>query len=402
MKRLSLLLILLTLLSFAGYSKVWTLSDSNLNVKFDDQLRVLTVTDIRCNKTWEQVPFKDDFSISKVTQKGNSLEITLTGPIKLGLNITLTAESDLAFTLKADVKAVFKELTIPSAFKTPDNTHYLLYTDGEGFLLQADDKEYPLGNGITYSCGGGLSMAWMGVVDNKLEAGYMAILETPFDAALRTKREDGLVTFSPVWMTSMEKFSYDRKVLYHFFDKGGYVAQCKKYREYIWEKNNVITLRDNQKKTPAIEKMIGAVHMYVWDNARDVSFAKDIKQAGIEKAFILWDANHTPYPEKDYDNRLKELGYASGVYDLYTDAHPRDSIPRPVDNEMKGAWLNRGNYPGLFKEITARKADGKFYSNSFGTYICPLAVRPEIIKRIEKELPIYPHESYFLDVGGWQ
>jgi hypothetical protein len=143
--------------------------------------------------------------------------------------------------------------------------------------------------------------------------------------------------------------------------------------------------------------MIGAVHMYLWDDAREVNFARELKQSGIEKALILWDPNHLPYPEADYDNRLKELGYASGVYDLYTDCHPGDSVAKQKTRN-EGTWLSRSGFPGLFKEITSRKKDGKTYSNQFGTYVCPLAIRPEIIKRVERELPVYPHESYFLDV----
>ena len=60
-----------------------------------------------------------------------------------------------------------------------NKNHYLLCTDGEGMFLPADDNEYPPGNGITYNCGGGLSMAWMGVVDNEFKTGYMAILAPP-------------------------------------------------------------------------------------------------------------------------------------------------------------------------------------------------------------------------------
>jgi hypothetical protein len=48
--------IFLTLMMISAYSKVWTLSDSNLEVRFDDQTALLSVTDKRCNKAWEQLP----------------------------------------------------------------------------------------------------------------------------------------------------------------------------------------------------------------------------------------------------------------------------------------------------------------------------------------------------------
>ena len=397
MKRITFLLFLLAAISLAGYSRIWTLSDANLTVQFDDQTLLFTVKDNRCNKVWEQVPFKENFSATKIIQKANSLGFILTGAIKVDVNVTLSVESDLVFTVSADAKSQFTDLAFPSAFKTPDRFHYLLHTDGEGLLLPADDMEYPMGNCITYNCNGGLSMAWMGVVDDKFETGYMAIFDTPYDAAMQTKRVDGLVTFSPVWLPTMGKFGYSRTVRYHFFDKGGYVAQCKMYRNYIWKKNNVITLKEKEKRFPAIAKMIGGPHIYVWDNAREVSFAKEMKSSGISKALILWDANHFPYPEIDYDSRLKELDYASGVYDLYTDTHYRDTVIYKKD-ETGPLRFARTGYPGLFNEITARKSDGKTYFNSFGHTTCPAVMQPIMKKRIERELKEFPHETYFLDV----
>ncbi|HLN72978.1 MAG TPA: glycoside hydrolase [Prolixibacteraceae bacterium] len=396
MKVIFLTILILTV-CFSVNAKIWTLSDKNLDIQFDDQSMLLKVTDKRCSKTWEQTPLKEKFTVKQTTQKGNTLNVFLEGQFPVNVSFCLNESSALEINLTADNSIAFNELAFPSAFVTPNPQHYILETDGEGLLLPADDLKYPLGNGITYSCGGGLAMAWMGVVDNNFQSGYMAILETPFDACLRTFRDNGLVTFSPVWLPSMGQFSYDRKVTYHFFDKGGYVAQCKKYREYAWKKNHVITLKENQQKTPAMEKMIGAVHIYVWDNAREVSFARELKSSGIDKAFILWDANHVPYPEIDYDSRLKELGYATGGYELFTDLKLKDTISYPVD--LHGPYrFARTTYPGLFNELVTRKRDGKTNFNQFGHTACPSVMQPHIKARVERELKEYPHESYFLDV----
>jgi len=390
-------LLLLMLFSTKGFSKTWIIADANLQVVFDDQTGMLTVKDKRCDKVWQQVQYKNGLKVSSTVQKGNSLIAKFTGEFSFEVNYTLTTASALDVSLTAENKLPIAELEFPAAFKTNNKNHYLLYTDGGGFLLPVNDNEYPWGNGVTYFCGGGLSMAWMSITDTAFKTGYMAILETPYDAALRTKRVDGLVSFSPVWLASMGEFGYTRKVTYHFFNKGGYVAQCKKYRDYIWKKNNLITLRQNEIKTPALAKMIGAPHIYVWDNARDISFAKELKQSGIEKAMFLWDANHTPYPEIGYDTKLKELDYATGAYELFTDLKPRDTVVSQVDEHgpMRFALTS---YPGKFNELAARKKDGKTYFNQFGTTACPVAIRPEMTKRIERELKEYPHEAYFLDV----
>ncbi|HET6559087.1 MAG TPA: glycoside hydrolase [Prolixibacteraceae bacterium] len=397
MKRVALFLFLLTFTVHYGYSKVWTLSDSNMEVRFDDQTLLLSVTDKRCNKVWEQTSPEDQFTVKKINQKENSLNVKLTGRYVLEVEFILNVKSALEVSINADTDLSIEDFAFPSAFTAPDKNHYLLLTDSEGLLLPVDDTFYPTGSSRPFSCGGGLSMAWMGMTDKQFNTGYMAILDTPFDATMHTKRQNGLVSFEPLWMPSLEKFGYTRKVTYHFFDKGGYVAQAKKYREFIWKKNKVITLKEKQKRFPAMEKMIGAVHVYVWDKAREVEFAKELKESGIDKALILWDPNHIPYPEVGYDSKLKELGYATGGYELFTDLKLRDTIATPFD-EKGPMRLARTTYPGLFNELVTRKKDGKTNSNQFGHTACPAVMRPHITKRIERELKEFPHETYFLDV----
>jgi len=383
--------------SLLGNAKVWILSDKNLEVRFDDQTASLAVTDKRCHKVWEQSSINDQFEVKNIVQKGNALQFQLSGKTILDVEIELTASSSLDFKISGDTKMVFNEITYPAAFKTPDKSHYILETDGEGLLLAADDTEYPLGGGVTYFCGGGLSMAWMGVTDSEFKTGYMAILETPYDAALRTIRVDGLITFSPVWLPSMQHFGYSRKVSYHFFNEGGYVAQCKKYRDFIWPKNQVTSLKEKQKRFPAMGKMIGGIHIYVWDDARNVEFAKELKNSGIEKALFLWDANHTPYPESNFDENLKKLGYATGGYELFTDLKSRDTAFYEMDTKGPMRFAHTV-YPGKFNELAARKSDGLTYFNQYGHTSCPVAIRPEIYRKVDSKLKEYKHETFFLDV----
>lgn len=376
--------------------KIWTLSNQTLKIDFDDKTALLTVFDKRCNKVWEQLPLKEKFAIENTVQKGSKLNLKLSGKYNLDIEIVLNDESALEFNISGDNSMATADFEFPAAFKTPAD-HFLVMTDGEGLLLQAEDNEYPMSNGATYYTGGGLAMAWMGVVDPKMESGYMAILETPYDAGLRTRRENGLVTFSPLWLPSMQKFGYSRKVSYHFFDKGGYVAQAKTYRNYIWEKNKIVSLKEKQKRFPALGKMLGGVHIYVWDKARNIDFAQEMKSSGIEKALILWDANHTPYPGPGFDNQLKELGYATGGYELFTDLKTKDTAFYEYDFSGPMRFAHTV-YPGKFNELAAIKSDGLTYFNQFGHTTCPEAVRPEIYRKVEAKIKEFPHETYFLDV----
>jgi len=49
---------------------------------------------------------------------------------------------------------------------------------------------------------------------------------------------------------SRRDFSYDRKIRYAFFDRGGYVAQAKRYRDYAKETGLFKTLRTSAAQIP--------------------------------------------------------------------------------------------------------------------------------------------------------
>lgn len=383
---------------FSGVSKNWVLSDSILEVNFDDSSLHLTVKDQRCGKTWELSEWKRSLKVEKTQQEGNELHLFCSGEFPFEAILKLTEKSALEIEIIAKKQIQLNEFTFPQAFKTPDENHYLVFTDGEGFLLKADDKEYGIGRQIMHSMRG-LSMPWIGMTDKEFETGYMAIINTPDDCEINVKRVNKLISFEPVWLSQKGSFEYDRKITYWFFDQGGYVAQCKKYREYIWNGLPVPpSLAEKQKRFPAIEKMIGAVHIYLWDDARETSFAKEMKKAGINKAFILWNPNHPPYPEPGYDNSIKTLGYLSGVYELFRDVHLRDTVGSIDSNNTKGTYLNRFRFPGLFKQVALVEKDGSYHYSGFGYDTNPKAVLPLIPKlRTDREMKIYPHESFFLD-----
>ncbi|MBC8034651.1 MAG: hypothetical protein H7Y03_10925 [Chitinophagaceae bacterium] len=389
---------MIAVLSLTANAKVWVLSDSNLEVSFDDVTTLLSVKDKRIGKEWKQSRSTEQFTEVKVSQKGNTLKVIFSGTYSFEVSYTLNSSSGLEVALTADKKIPFDKITFPSAFIAPDKGHYLLYTDGEGFLLPVDNKDYPIGRNQMYSMTG-LSMPWVGITDTSFASGYMAILNTPDDAEVNVTRVQELVTFEPVWLSVKGSFGYTRKVTYHFFDKGGYVAQCKKYREYVWATNGKgITLTEKQQQHPAISKLIGAVNIYLWDTGRETSFARELKQSGIEKAFILWNPNHPPYPEAGYDDKIKELGYLSGVYELFRDAHLRDTIGVIDPTNTSGTYLNRFSFPGLFRQITLLEKSGKLHYSGFGYDINPKTIIPIIpTLRTDRELTIYKHESFFLD-----
>lgn len=374
-----------------------TLSSSKLSIIFDENRRQLIITDKRIGKVWKQIPFPESAILTETCclPGKNEIRFTFSGEIPFTMSVTLEQECELLYTLHADTKCPMDQLAFPPAIPAPDAQHYILQTDSEGLLLPVNDCGYPLEQQPMFRCSGGPAMAWLGMTDFNLQSGYMCIYETPYDADIRMEKTDGLINFSVVWLSSLGEFSYDRKVRFVFFDHGGYVAQCKRYRTYAWEQNHVTSLRSRLAHFPSMSKMLGAVHIYVWDDARQKEFLHELKKSGIERALVLWNPNHLPYPDQDFIPAAKDLGYGVGNYELFTDIHP-DGPERLERKRQLPLLLNC--YPGKFEYLTAKTKDGGTYSNRYGTYNCPAAICGEMDKRIRQTLKDYPEETLFLDV----
>lgn len=198
---------------------VWEITDGCLQVEYLEEKDLIMVRDTRAGKSWHFDAPDPEYHIQEVRRTDKGLKIRKQG--KILLNITLEVENDceLIFRISSDNNAIMDRLEYPAPIKTPDRRHYLVQTDGEGLLLPADDTGYILEEQPVYFCGGGPAMAWMGVVDGRMEAGYMAIFETPYDLAVRTEKREGLITFSPVWLAQKGEFGYERKIRYVFFDR---------------------------------------------------------------------------------------------------------------------------------------------------------------------------------------
>lgn len=402
-------LALALLASVSLSAKTWTLSDAALEVSFDDQTGLLAVTQKSSGHVWRQLPAEAAYQVATVEQSGNRLNIALRGKPDLRLSVELTPESDLGLTLDGDAAHALDSLAYPGPFATPGDDWQLVLPLGEGSLIPVREAAAALGESRTYSIYNmsGLIMPWLGATDAALGAGISLTIDTPFDASVRVGQRDGRAVFEPVWQSEMGRFGYARKLRWHFFATGGYVAQAKHYRAHVRRHEEFSTLRERAQTRPHVDRLIGAVHIYTWDDGRTLDLARDLKSAGIERAWIGWDPSHPPYPAKGYDEGLKELGYLAGVYDLYRDIYDdREFDQKAATNEqLRSMWLHRYPYRGRFEQVVARLPGNKpkemRLSGDVGImryWTCTKALLPHVGERIGRELAVYPHDSTFLDV----
>ena len=194
--------------------------------------------------------------------------------------------------------------------------------------------------------------------------GYMAIVETPWDAEYDFRHAPKEQTTVRIrWISSLGTMAYRRQLTLRFYDACDYVLFCKEFRKYSRMAGNFVSLEEKIARNPKVAELIGApvvntgcIHWYcepesVYYNkedpaANDVVYTFDefaekirrIKAAGVDKAYIHIDG----WGFNGYDNlhpdilppspkaggteglrrmldTIRELGYTSALHDQYRD-----------------------------------------------------------------------------------
>ena len=219
------------------------------------------------------------------------------------------------------------------------------------------------------------------------KGGYLAIFETPFDAAYQRRGHK----IAPIWKPSLGVMAYPRKLLFRFFDNCDHNVIAKSYREYVRDHGLLSTLKEKIAKNPKVEKIFGApiIDLFVaWHcepesnyyvegapekNDRYTSFydraeqLKEYKQKGLKKAYVHLDGwgshgydNYHPSPLPPHEKAggiegmkhlaevTVDLGYTFGIHDQYRDYYhngPDFSFDNAVRN-VDGSYFYGTEWPG--------------------------------------------------------
>jgi hypothetical protein len=235
-------------------------------------------------------------------------------------------------------------------------------------------------------------MPFWGVTDGG--AGQMAILETPDDASIRIVRHDGRLVVAPEWEGQKGRFGYERRLRYVFFDRGGHVAMCKRYREYAKKVGLLKTLAEKRAENPNVDLLVGAVNVWCWEKDAP-AIVGQMHDAGIER--ILWSNAQSP-------ENLRLLNAMPGVltscYDIYQDVMdpakfkdlrwvhgdwPAEAWPKDLMIGPSGDWV---------KGWEVETKDGKMCPCGV---LCDRQAPAYAEKRIPADLKDHPYRCRFID-----
>ena len=270
-------------------------------------------------------------------------------------------------------------------------------------------------------------MPWFGQV--RPEGGYIAICETPWDAAYQADHPaNGPYThLSYRWLPSLGRLTGRRIVRFDFRAGCDYNDLCKIYRAYVKETGLFTSLAEKAAKNPNVDKLIGAglLHKrtkshtapdsYYYNkehpekNDSLIPFAvreKEIRrfhEKGVEKLYLHLDGWGQPgYDNQhpDYLPACKEAGGWEGLKSL-SDAMEECGYMFGLHDQYRDYYFDAATFD---KEYACRNADGSItemsrWAGGHQTFLCATQAPYYVKRNFEEVLAHGIHlEATYLDV----
>lgn len=375
----------------ADLPKTLSLENGILRLSLDTSTASFAVVDRRTGRTWPQHPTGGMIVLSarreqqRIAIRWLNTKSMLTGQAAIALS---EQGPEVMVELSADGEFDGR-LAFPLPLVTEPGMTLILPVN-EGISYPVDDESLPAMHYYLYG-GHGLCMGWYGVISG--DEGVMTIVDTPDDAGVRAPRINGRLTPAPEWVPQKGRLGYTRRLRYVFFDSGGYVAMCKRYRRQREELGLVKTLAQKREENPHVDRLIGAVNVWCWE--RDsVGMCRQLREAGIER--ILWSNRGQP----ETIQQMNEMGVLTSRYDIFQDAMNPENFPNLRGKHpdwTSSAWphdLMIGAGGDWVRGWRVMGKDGKWYPCGV---LCDRRAVDYASERIPEELKTHPYRCRFID-----
>ena len=367
------------------------IANAMLDVTLDTADGTLAVVDRRSGRRWTQRP-ESPTVVLGARSVADGLEVDLLEPSEL-LHVKATLRLD------AQRPEIALELTAAGPMRQFLSYPHPWTTGADSLLI------LPVNEGISYPAGDatidpttfhlygghGLCMGWYGLTDGHGAA--MTIVETPDDARVRVFRHEGLLGLAPQWESQRGQFGPARRIRLVFFDDGGYVAMCKRYRQHARDIGLLRTLAEKRAANPLVDRLVGAVNVWCWDHDA-VAICRQMQAAGIRR--ILWSNRAEPETLR----QLNALGILTSRYDIYQDAMDPANFP-------KLAWLHPDWTSDAWPKDLTLLADGRWErgweveGKDGRMYPCGVLCDRQAVeyakRRIPTDLKTHPYGCRFID-----
>ena len=312
-----------------------------------------------------------------------------------GLTVVASArDGRLTVTVHADRSTT---LNWPVTGTEPD-TRELQIPRGEGLSVPVDDKWWnSASSGLAGSRAGmadGLTMPFWGTsLSGRHGASYIA--ETDIGTTLKFVSSRGRLHTETEHRFSPQDSTTDYTVALALTD-GSPVAAARDYRAWLQKHGGITTLREKFARNPEAGKLVGAFHAYAWGQARTAKGIRRLRELGIDRLWIGYDADGSPM-DREATRLAGKAGYLVGPYDSWANAQDPASADTPVSKWPAPMW----------PDACVREADGTIVTGfgGRGCYVSSEALRRSdparryLADRV-REMTANGATSYFLDVDA--
>ena len=364
-----------------------------LKVEFSND--AFFVTDKRTGRIWNSITGLEAFAIGLI--EDGKVNIHHLETLR-HYNIVISLEPDAPeFTVQIESAGPMDgNLSFPPAFESKQGDR-LIIPMNEGISFPVEEQN--IGVGRLYAYGGhGICMAFWGHVEDATGAGMVAILETPDDAAIEiVPNRNNLLQVNASWEPSMKEFRYARQLRCVFFDEGGHVAVCKRYRQHAKDIGLFVPFTEKVKKNPNIDKLLGAANIWYWERDK-VELVKEMKSFGMDR--ILWSSGGTA-EEITAMNQID--GVLTSRYDIYQDIMDParfDDVASVHGDWTTAAWPHDINWispDGTWRKGWEVNQKDRTLPRIPCAVICDAKAVPYARERITKELETKPYLCRFID-----
>jgi hypothetical protein len=237
--------------------------------------------------------------------------------------------------------------------RTGDDKRFsaLILPEGEGLYVPVNDTSWAarLG-GKCLSAHGQLSMPFWSFAFGGGTFTYQLISDIQSEVCISRQQTGLRATASNAFRLRDHLRAYELEMW-----PGGAspIAPALEYREGLIRSGSFVSLADKIRINPMVERLLGAIHMYVWGDGRTPAFLADLHRAGIHRALISYDQNErarTQLVGREFITAAKAAGYLVGPYDTYANAQDpvsgEDAVSLwPGDLFPAGCILNRDLKP---------------------------------------------------------
>jgi len=247
-----------------------------------------------------------------------------------------------------------------------------------GIAVPDDDRAFL---GAWWWVSGGADMPWVGY-GTPTGPAYVVLAETPDGAFFRVEAlsEDQRLVPRVYFAPLKGKFARPRVFRYAFFERGGFVAICKWYREWARKTGLLVTAAQKMRRRPQLERIKGAPDFW----GIDPSICEDLRRHGVRHAIV-----NDGWPAEAME-KVKALGYLVSRYDNY-----EDMLEGPREEYGKGKMPDDVVLNADGSRMTAwRSWDGKIQWMKR----CSVLYEETARLQIPRDLAEHPYNARFIDV----